>query len=220
MIEVVPTVVPNSPADIDAFFERSRGFARTFHVDAADGIFAPNVTWMPPAGIRFPESDEYFYEAHLMVEHPEAVGNAFVAAGAKRIIAHAMAFESEDEAKHAFDAWKSNGAKEVGIALLIDAPLETIEPFVLSCDCVTLMSIPRIGVQGIPFDERAYGRVADLHARYPELMIEVDGGIGVTQIATLARAGARRFAVGSALSHAEDPASVYKTLVSSAQSGL
>lgn len=220
MIEIIPTVVPNTANDVDVFVARCRPFTQTFHVDAADGIFAPNKTWMPAANERLPDRESIFYEAHLMIASPETAGKAFLAAGAKRLIAHAGAFASEEETKRTLDAWKEAGAKEVCLALLIETPLEALDPFIYSCDGVTLMSIATVGTQGIPFDERAYGRVADLHARYPELIIEVDGGVGETQIAALARAGATRFSVGSALAASADPAATYQKLKSIAESAI
>lgn len=220
MIEVIPTVVPNSYEDIDVFAARSRPFTHVFHLDVADGGFAPNVTWMPAAGEKLPGAEECFYEVHLMVAHPEAAGKAFLAAGAKRLIAHVEAFESEDEASRTFASWRASGVSGVGTALLIDTPLDALEPYTIQCDSVTMMSIPRIGVQGIPFDERGYGRVADIHARYPDLTIEVDGGVGAQQIAALARAGAARFSVGSALAKSADPAAAYRELKFLAESAI
>lgn len=220
MIEIIPTVVPNGLEDVDALLTRCRGFSQAFHIDFADGIFAPNKTWMPTAEDTFPESETIFYEAHLMVMHPEVAGLAVITAGAKRVIAHVEAFDSIDEAKQATAAWHAAGAKEIGLALLIDTPLEAFEEYVLWADAVTVMSIPRIGVQGIPFDERAYGRVADLHARYPDFSIEVDGGVSATQIATLARAGATRFSVGSAIAKSDDPAKTHSELLSLAQAAV
>jgi len=220
MIELIPTVVPNSPEDIDVFLARSRAFSQTFHVDAADGIFAPNVTWIPAAGEKLAEADAFFFEAHLMAAHPEMAGKAFIEAGAKRVIAHVEAFDSAEEAEKIFGSWRAAGAKEVCVALLIATPLEALEGYVEMCDGVTLMSIASVGVQGIPFDERGYGRVADIHSRYPDLLIEVDGGVGETQIATLSRAGARRFSIGSAISKSADPAAEYQKLKSIAESAI
>jgi ribulose-phosphate 3-epimerase len=220
MIEIIPTVVPDSLYDVNALLARCRSFSQTFHVDAANGTMTPNSTWIPSDSERLPAADAVFYEAHLMIAHPEAAGVAFAQAGAKRIVAHAEAFDSEDEAKTTFDSWKTNGAKEIGIAALITTPLEALDPYILTCDSVTLMTIGTVGTQGIPFDERGYGRVADLHARYPDLMIEVDGGVGVEQIAALVRAGAQRFSVGSALSKSPDPAKTHKELFDLAEGAL
>jgi len=220
MSEVIPTVVPSSLDDVVAFVARCREFSKTFHVDAADGSLAPNDTWIPGVGEKLPESGALFYEAHVMAKHPEAAGNAFAAAGAKRIIAHVEAFDSEQEAGSAFASWRNNGATEIGIAALIATPLEALDPYIVSCQSVTLMTIASVGTQGIPFDERGYGRVADLHARYPDLLIEVDGGVGAAQIATLARAGARRFSVGSAISKSPDPAKTHRELLGLAEGAV
>jgi ribulose-phosphate 3-epimerase len=220
MIEIIPTVVPNGLEDVDALLARCRSFSQAFHIDFADGVFAPNKTWMPNPEDTFPESETIFYEAHLMVMHPEAAGLAVIAAGAKRLIAHVEAFDSIDEAKKTFDSWRIAGAKEFGVALLIETPLEAFEEYSLWANALTVMSIPRIGVQGIPFDERGYGRVADLHTRYPDFPIEVDGGVGEAQIATLTRAGATRFSVGSALAKSDDPAKTHSQLLSLAQAAV
>lgn len=219
-IEILPTVVPQSLSDVAALLERCRAFSQALHVDAADGVLAPNKTWQPAPGEKLPDAEHMFYEAHLMVSHPEAAGNAFASAGAKRIIAHAEAFNSAEEAATAFSSWRTCGAEEIGIALLIDTPLEALEPYILSCQSVTLMTIPRVGTQGIPFDERGYGRVADLSSRYPDITIEVDGGVGAAQIAALARAGARRFSVGSAISKSQEPAKTHNELIELAKGAL
>lgn len=220
MIELIPTVVPNSIGDVETLLARCREFSHTFHIDAADGTLAPNVTWIPEGSQKLPEADSFFFEAHLMVAHPEAAGSAFAAAGAKRIIAHAEVLNSEEEAKRIFAAWRANGALQIAVALAVETKLEALDPYLLLCDAVTLMSIPRIGEQGIPFDERAYGRVADLHARYPDLIIEVDGGVGEEHLAALIHAGAKRFTEGSTIAKAADPAAEYQKLRSIAESAI
>jgi len=220
MIEVIPTVVPNALDDVSALLTRCREFTRVFHVDAADGTLTHNATWIPVAGQTLPEAGDFLYEAHLMLVNPEAVGHAFIAAGAKRIITQVESFDSEEEANKTFASWRAAGVMEIGLALLIGTPLEALDPYLLASDSVTLMSIDSIGVQGIPFDERAYGRVSDLHRRYPDLSIEVDGGVGETQISALARAGATRFSVGSAMARSEDPAKTHKTLLDLASAAV
>jgi len=155
-----------------------------------------------------------------MVKDVSEIGGLLAQAGCTRIIAHVETLDSATKAQEIFDSWRKNGAREIGIAILADTPLETLEAYSDLCQSVTVMSIASIGKQGIPFDERAYGRVADLHARYPDLVIEVDGGVSETQIATLARAGATRFSVGSAIAKASDPAAMYQKLKTIAESAI
>ena len=55
-------------------------------------------------------------------------------------------------------------------------------------------------------------KVRALRKRYPELNIEVDGGLGEGTIDQAAEAGANVIVAGSAVFGAEDPAAVIRTL--------
>lgn len=233
MMEIIPT--NTCPPDLPELSRRSESFSKfaaTVHLDIADAKFAPTISWpyqdgewselesMADRGNALPYLEKLAYEAHLMIEKPFEIGGLLARAGCMRIVAHVEAFGSADEAKRTFDSWRENGAKEIGIAVLAATPLEALDEYIYLCESVTLMTIATIGAQGIPFDERGYGRVADLHARYPDLVIEVDGGVGKEQIATLARAGASRFSVGSAISKSPDPAQTHRELLELAQKAL
>jgi len=91
---------------------------------------------------------------------------------------------------------------------------------ITACDVVQVMSIATLGKQGAPYDVRAIARIKELHTKYPELVISVDGGVSEKNIADLARAGARRFGVGSAITKAPDPKAAYLNLKAIAESAL
>ena len=55
-------------------------------------------------------------------------------------------------------------------------------------------------------------KVAELRTRYPELNIEVDGGLGPGTIDQAADAGANVIVAGSAVFGAQDPADVIRKL--------
>ncbi len=215
--EIVPTVVPASLEDVKKTREDYRSFATAIHVDAADGVFAANTTWMPGHGDMLPDANEIFYEAHMMVANPLAVGVAFARAGAMRIIGHLEAFQNAEKARETFMMWKQAGAKEVGIGILMTTSLDALAPYVSLCSSVTLMTIASIGVQGIPFDEKSIARVEEAHKRYPTLTLSVDGGVSPSNIKKLAHAGASRFSVGSAISKSDDAEKTYNTLLKLAQ---
>lgn len=217
MIEIIPTVVPASLEDIEKAAERAGALAHALHIDCADGTFAPNMTWLPH-GERLIGRGAFMYEAHLMVALPREVGLAAIAIGCSRIIGHIEAMGNTVE--HTFAAWRAAGASEVGLGILASTPLEELDPFADMCDVVQMMTIASIGVQGLPFDETASSRVQALHARYPDLLISVDGGVSGKNIADLSRAGASRFCVGSALSNSPDPASTYRKLYALAESAI
>lgn len=224
-IEIIPTCVARDADDLAAILQNIRTVAAAVHLDVDDGVFAPHLSWPYVSAGAYGAVDlsafaSMMVEVHLMVENPRDVGAAFARAGAARIIGHVEAFSDTESAHGALDLWKQNGAAEVGLALLMDTPLELIEPLVSSCDVVHLMSIRTIGTQGIPYDESAPARVAAFRARFPDTRISVDGGVSEKNIADLVRAGARSFGVGSAIMRSEDPVKTFEQLKVLAESAL
>jgi ribulose-phosphate 3-epimerase len=225
MIEVIPTCVPADAESLARWVEKARTYTSSVHLDIDDGVFAPHLTWpytMPGAYAPFDLSAlaDMNVEAHLMVKEPREVGSAFARAGAFRLIAHLESFGSAEEIPAVAEEWRSAGATEIGLALLMDTPLESAEPLMQDIDFAHLMSIPRVGTQGIPFSADATARVATFHSTFPSTLISVDGGVSEHNIGDLVRAGARRFGVGSAIEKSENPAESYQRILSAAESAL
>ena len=209
---IIPSVVPMSFEEIGEARARYAAFATELHVDIVDGQFAPHKTWVPMPGEKLPDAKDILYEGHLMTTNPLPVGVALAMAGARRIYAHVESFAHADAARDAFAMWRSAGAKEVGIAVLLSTPLESLAPYAKLIDSVLIMSIARVGEQGIPFDERGLARINDLKNRYPRLVIAVDGGMSCETVQRAVEAGATRVVVGSALKEAADPQQEYQHL--------
>lgn len=221
-IEILPTCVPTGADDIERAARLAQSLRTSLHLDIDDGIFAPTVTWPYVMAGEFepfslPAAPQ---EVHLMVEGPRSIGLEFVRAGVPRIVAHIEAFADSDEAHGTLDLWRDAGAKEVGLALLFDTPTSLVEPLLPACDVVHFMSIATIGTQGIPFEPSAPARIAEFHAAHPGVLLSVDGGVSASNIAALARAGARRFGVGSFIAKAADPSEAYRALKEAAQNAL
>ena len=222
MIEIIPTCVPQSAEDLQKNAQVISTFAQSIHVDIDDDIFTPVLTW---PYVRAGEWQEFELAGlenlqihmHLMVEDPRALGTAFARAGAYSIIGHVEGFANTAEAHSALDAWRSAGAKEVGLGILMHTPFETLDSLVPACDVVHLMSIATVGTQGILYDTRAPARIAEFHKRYPKTLISVDGGVSMTNIGALVRAGATRFGVGSAIMKSENPKAAYEALKTAAE---
>ncbi len=215
MNEIIPTVVPKSLADIEAAHARYGSMAHTLHVDATDGDFAFPTTWMPSEGDALPAWSGV-WEVHVMVHDPRAAGEAFARAGAWRIIAHVEALGSAEDARNSFALWRLAGAREAVAALLIDTPIDTLEPIAEEINAIHLMSIVHIGAQGQELDERVYDRIAEAKQRFPHLPIAIDGGVNESNIAALVAAGATRLCVGAALARVADPRAAYDALAHAA----
>lgn len=74
------------------------------------------------------------------------------------------------------------------------------------------MGIERVGFQGQMFDERALEVIKALRQKYPDVDIQVDGGVSLERVASLVRAGATRLIVGSAIFSSDDPQRAYKDI--------
>ena len=225
MIEIIPT--NTCPPDLAELLRRSAGlatFSPAVQLDISDGQFSPVSSWPYGEGQweEIPSLAEVtsgvLYEAHLMVKEPVELGEKLAGAGVSRILGHIESFDDPLDIISAFETWKAAGAKEVGLALLLDTPTAALEPNIRDCDVVQVMSIGTLGLQGAAFDARATDRIEELHSKYRELVIEVDGGVNETNIPDLVRAGATRLSIGSAISKSPDPAESYADLKKLAES--
>ena len=71
------------------------------------------------------------------------------------------------------------------------------------------MSIARIGRQGQPFDKRVFEKIKTFHAKYPEIILQVDGGVSLENAQRLISLGVSNLVVGSALLKVNDPSSEF-----------
>src|SRR3989344_689391 len=227
-IEIIPTNA--CPPDFEELARRSSVFASFsphIQLDVSDGKFSPVISWPYQSGQwdelntkQLPLSDRVLYEVHLMLEDPRGIGELLARAGASRLLPHIEVFGNRDAIAETFSAWRSAGATEVGLSVLMETPLASVEPLISECDVIQLMSIARLGRQGAPYEPRVAERIQALHEGHPELIIAVDGGVSEANIAELARAGASRFGVGSAITKAKEQQAAYQSLKSLAENAL
>jgi ribulose-phosphate 3-epimerase len=219
--EIIPAIMPTNRDELFELAEQVSIFANAVQLDVMDGAFAHGISWPLKTedfvDLSLPYSEKIVWEVHLMVKNPYELGELFIKAGAKRIIAHMEVFKNSDEAREAFDVWHSAGA-QVGASILLDTPISVIEDVVYDVEVVQIMGIAEIGAQGHPFEERAIARVQELHNRFPQIKIAVDGGIKKENASELVSAGATRLCVGSAIMKTTDPKLAYEELSKSLQS--
>lgn len=233
MIEIIPTnTCPPDLSELESRSELFSAFAPHVQLDVADGNFVPAKSWpyfeaqkseleaLAGGPKNLPLSGRVGYEIHIMADAPSEIGTLMARAGAVRILGHVEAFSGTQEAEEALTAWRSAGAAEAGIAVLLDTPLSFITALVPHADVVQLMSIAKLGYQGAPFEPSIFSRISELHAAHPQLVIEIDGGVSEKNIEELVRAGATRFGVGSAISKADNPKAAYEHLKMLAESAI
>jgi ribulose-phosphate 3-epimerase len=218
MIDILPAGPWKTRAEFEAMIAQFPQ-ASWVQLDIVDGDFAgTEPSWYPARDETFPGSVSI--EAHLMVKDPLPLAHSLLESGAERIIFHVESFATIADAHHALTEIATLGA-EVGITLLLDTPLDEIAGLIPSATTtVQIMSIPRVGAQGVAFDDRSFEKIRELRARFGDLCIEVDGGVTLKQVPQLVSLGVRRLAVGSALCRATDPTQAYDDMMSVAQGAL
>ncbi len=222
MTDIVPTVLT---ASHDTLVENIGHVARSVHriqIDVCDGKFVATRTW--PYGAHdhavfaqyvtgdqgLPHWEDLDFEVDLMVDEPERVLADWVAVGVSSAVIHFRSTHSLEACRAAV-----GDSVQLGLALRIGDDVESAAAEIAHCDYVQVMGVARPGTQGKePFDERSIELVRTIRTQYPDLLIQVDGGVNVENAQALLDAGASRLVVGSAIFGSEDPLGALRELQS------
>jgi ribulose-phosphate 3-epimerase len=173
--------------------------APILHLDVMDGQFVPPITFGAEYVKSLRDASSALFEAHLMTKTPERHFEQFAAAGCQRILFHA---EATDHADRLAQMIRDLGVSP-GIALNPATPVGFALEVGEIVDEVLVMTV-NPGWGGQSFLDRCLHKVTRLRTEYPDLLIEVDGGINRETILTARDAGANVFVVGSHLAKAQD----------------
>jgi ribulose-phosphate 3-epimerase len=174
-------------------------------VDFGDGEFIENK--LLEAGEMDTLNPAFEWEAHLMVKAPNDFLD-YQICGFKTLIVHYEAFSSAKELKESLASIKSMGFK-TGVAINPDTEVNVLKD--ITADQYLVMSVVP-GKQGQAFIESTPDKIAQLRALMPHAIIEVDGGVGESNIKSLKDAGADLICVGSALVKADNLNVAYEKL--------
>ncbi|CAB1103286.1 unnamed protein product [Ectocarpus sp. CCAP 1310/34] len=174
------------------------------HLDVMDGHFVPNLTFGAPVIKGLRKHTKALLDAHLMVSHPAQWVDDMAAAGVDRRVFPLFTFhvEATDKVAELIAAVKAKGMR-VGVALKPATPVEEVFPYCDDLDLVLIMTVePGFGGQSFMVDQARtdiirMSKVKELRRRYPDLDIEVDGGLADKTIEEAARAGANLIVCGS-----------------------
>ncbi|KAL7642689.1 UNVERIFIED_CONTAM: hypothetical protein RMT77_007254 [Armadillidium vulgare] len=178
------------------------------HLDVMDGHFVPNLTFGHPiVKCLRPKLPDVFFDMHMMVSEPEKWIEPMANAGANQYTFH---LEASKNVKSLCRNIREAGMK-VGIGIKPGTPVSQLVPFIDEADMILIMTVEP-GFGGQKFMADMMPKVKFLRENYPELDIEVDGGVGPSTIKACAEAGANMIVSGSAVVNADDPELVIKLL--------
>ena len=213
--KLAPSILSADFSDLgQALSQCESGGAPWVHVDVMDNQFVQNLTIGPPVVKSLRPKTKKFLDVHLMVINPEDLVEPFARAGADNITFHIEATNDPDEL---INLIKSCGCK-VGISLKPKTPLSDIFPLLDKIDVVLVMSVEP-GFGGQKFIDSVLTKVTKVRdtidKKNLDIRLEVDGGINLENIASVAEAGADTFVAGSAIFNQEDYSKIIKQMRSS-----
>lgn len=211
-IEIAPSILAADFARLgEQIREIEKGNADVIHFDVMDGHFVPNISIGIPVLESVRKATRLPLDVHLMIENPEQYVEAFVRAGANRVLVHQ---ESTVHLDRALSMVKEAGA-EAGAVINPATPVAMLADVLDKVDTVLVMSV-NPGFGGQKFISRATEKVMQLGALRARgggrFRIEVDGGIELEHTSELARAGANTFVAGTSIFHAPDPAEAVRRM--------
>jgi ribulose-phosphate 3-epimerase len=178
------TAVVNSGADF-------------IHFDVMDNHYVPNLTIGPLVCEAIRPLTDAVIDVHLMVEPVDRIVPDFAKAGANIISFHPEASKHIDRT---IGLIKEQGC-QAGLVFNPATPLNYLDHVLDKIDLVLIMSVnPGFGGQKFIPEAlqklRAVRKLIDESGR--NILLEIDGGVKVDNIAEIARAGADTFVAGSA----------------------
>jgi len=172
--------------------------ADIIHFDVMDNHYVPNLTIGPLVCEAIRPHVQVPIDVHLMVKPVDRIIPDFAKAGANIISFHPEASEHIDRTLQLIH---DHGCK-AGLVFNPATPLHYLEHVMDKLDLILIMSV-NPGFGGQSFINQALKKIAAVRqmidASGREIMLEVDGGVKVENIADVARAGADTFVAGSAI---------------------
>ena len=190
-------------ANLASEIMRVEPFSERFHIDVADGHYVQNLLFFPDLVKAIRKHSHLPFEVHLMTTEPMNWVEPFSDAGVDGFI---LCFDSLADPLAALQAIRARG-KMAGVSLLIDEPVELLDPYWGYLDTVTIIGTA-MGIKGASMDASVPAKIRqtrDLIAgRGLETEILSDGGIRRETVPLIAAAGAD-FIVPGSLMFREDP---------------
>jgi ribulose-phosphate 3-epimerase len=204
-IELAPSILSSNFAQLGTEVHAAiEGGGSILHVDVMDGHFVPNLTLGPPVVRSLRKVTQAPLDCHLMIENPDLFIPDFAEAGADWISVHQEACVHLDRTLHLIAA---HGCKP-GVVINPGTPVEMLTEVLDLVHHVLVMSV-NPGFGGQKFIPNALNKIASLARmraeRKLEFRIEVDGGIDLSTVSDVVKAGAEVLVAGNAVFGHGDP---------------
>ena len=175
-----------------------------FHIDIMDGVFVPNISYGMPVLETIQKHAKKTIDVHLMIIDPDRYIKTFASLGANVLSVH---YEACNHLHRTLQAIKAEGMK-AGVALNPHTPVELLKEVIQDIDLVLIMTVEP-GFGGQTFIQHSYNKIVRLKNMIRETgssaLIEVDGGVDLSNTRKLVNAGVDVLVIGSFIFKSDNP---------------
>lgn len=207
--EIIPGILENTQSVFQDKFKLAAQFAKTIQVDIIDKDFADRVV---QPDLSFTKNYDTALELHLMVKNPSEWIDSYPGLNIKRIIGHV---ELMDNISKFIDQAKNRGTEPF---LGIDLPTQIAD--YIKYEYIErglkgfLVMTVKAGHSGQEFDPEALDKAEQIRQKFPDINIEIDGGVNKDNIEESVAKGVNLFTATSAIFQGNDAELQYGTLAS------
>lgn len=200
MKQIAPSILS---ADFNRLGEQLKALENAgcewLHVDVMDGMFVPSISFGQPVIASIKKECGMLFDVHMMVEDPGRYVEDMKKSGADLLTVHAEACRHLDRV---LSQIHEEGMK-CGVALNPATPLCVLDHVLDKTDMVLIMTV-NPGFGGQKYIPAMTEKIKMLRkklddAGYPDILIEIDGGVNPATAAVATQADVNVFVAGSAV---------------------
>ena len=201
MIKVAPSILAADPLNMERDVTRMiNAGCDMLHVDIMDAHFVPNLSYSPALVKALHGRFDLPLDVHLMMDNPGKYIDVFMDAGASVLTIHA---EIDEDVAALLDHIRSRGVK-AGLSVKPGTPAEAIRHLLPHADMVLVMTVEP-GFGGQKFNPAMLEKLTALRDMGYTGLLEADGGVSMSNAATLRAHGLDVAVMGTAMFGSPDP---------------
>jgi ribulose-phosphate 3-epimerase len=220
VVQIVPSIFAADFARLgEQISSIEQAGAPMIHVDIMDGHFVPNFTMGTPVTESIRKFSRIKMDHHLMIEDPDTYAPIFIKAGADCVSVHYEVARNLDRTLHMI---QEHGAR-AGVVINPATTTNLLDDVLELADYILVMSV-NPGYGGQKFIPNTLGKVRQLDRKRKErglnFVIEIDGGVGMNNVADVAKAGVNWIVAGTSVFQSPDPGMAFREMQQIAEEAI